>query len=270
MTVTRSAISATTPKSCVMNRTPVPALTAHRVDERQDLRLRGHVERGRGLVRDQDLRIQRHGGRDHHALPLAAGQLMRVGSQNPRRIGDPNGREQPFEAAPVHPHPVGIEGFPHLVADAEAWVERAHGLLEDHADLPAPERPERPMRNPQQVRSAEHDLTRRGAQALRQEAHDGRGQRRLARSRLADHAMHLARPEVEREVPDGEAAVRAARAAVSRPGESAGPGRGRPSYRLRPDGEVRSRSPSPNRLTARTMEKRAAPGRAIIQNSKKR
>ena len=44
----------------------------------EDLRLRRHVERGRRLVGDQQVRVadQRH--RDHHALPHAAGELVRV------------------------------------------------------------------------------------------------------------------------------------------------------------------------------------------------
>src|SRR3546814_10531586 len=49
------------------------------LDERQDLRLRRHIE-GRGrLVGDQQRRLQgeRHG--DHDALALAAGKLVRVG-----------------------------------------------------------------------------------------------------------------------------------------------------------------------------------------------
>ncbi len=48
------------------------------VDELEDLLLDRHVQRGGGLVRDQELRLacQRH--RDHHALPHAAGELVRV------------------------------------------------------------------------------------------------------------------------------------------------------------------------------------------------
>ena len=48
------------------------------VDELEDLLLDGHVERGRRLVGDEQLGLagQRH--RDHHALPHAAGELVRV------------------------------------------------------------------------------------------------------------------------------------------------------------------------------------------------
>ncbi len=43
----------------------------------EDLRLDGHVERGRRLVGDQQARIAGDRHRDHHALRHAAGQLVR-------------------------------------------------------------------------------------------------------------------------------------------------------------------------------------------------
>ncbi|KAG1361592.1 hypothetical protein G6F61_014284 [Rhizopus arrhizus] len=47
-------------------------------DQVDDLGLDGDVQRGRWLVGDQQRRLagQRH--RDHHALPLAAGQAERI------------------------------------------------------------------------------------------------------------------------------------------------------------------------------------------------
>ncbi|KAG0734194.1 hypothetical protein G6F24_018918 [Rhizopus arrhizus] len=47
-------------------------------DQRQDLCLGGDVQRGRWLVGDQQRRLQRQRHRDHHALPLAAGQAERI------------------------------------------------------------------------------------------------------------------------------------------------------------------------------------------------
>ena len=77
-TTTRSAISATTPKSCVMNSTPVPCCAATAADQREDLRLRGDVERGRRLVGDQQRGLEHQRHRDHDALALAAGELVRI------------------------------------------------------------------------------------------------------------------------------------------------------------------------------------------------
>src|SRR5882757_6994018 len=88
-TTTRSAISATTPKSWVMNMTAIFRLRC-RSDQLEDLRLRGDVERGGRLVRHQYRwpQCQRH--RDHRALALAAGQSMRVGAHDPVGVGKPD------------------------------------------------------------------------------------------------------------------------------------------------------------------------------------
>ena len=78
ITMTRCAVSATTPRSWVMRMIAVPSLRCRSSDDVEDLRLDGDVERGGRLVGDQHLRIagQRHG--DHGALAHAAGQLMRI------------------------------------------------------------------------------------------------------------------------------------------------------------------------------------------------
>ena len=78
ITTTRSAISATTPRLCVMNSRPCRCRGCSLSHQREDLRLDRDVERRRRLVGDQQQRIagQRHG--DHHALAHAAGQLVRI------------------------------------------------------------------------------------------------------------------------------------------------------------------------------------------------
>ncbi len=55
-----------------------PELAPQLVDQAEHLLLDRDVERGRRLVGDQHLRPHRHGHRDHHALSLPAGQLVRV------------------------------------------------------------------------------------------------------------------------------------------------------------------------------------------------
>ena len=44
----------------------------------EDLRLHGHVERGRGLIGEQDLGAEREPHRDHHALAHSARELVRI------------------------------------------------------------------------------------------------------------------------------------------------------------------------------------------------
>ena len=94
ITATRSHISATTPRSCVIRMIEVPVSrwsVAHQV---QDLRLDRHVERGRGLVGDQQLGLERERHRDHHALRHAARDLVREGLEPALRIGDAHHLEQ--------------------------------------------------------------------------------------------------------------------------------------------------------------------------------
>ena len=71
-----------------MNRSDMPSRCLHLLQQREDLRLHGDVERGGRLVGDEQVGLvgERHG--DHHALALAAGQLVRIAAEPPLRIGD--------------------------------------------------------------------------------------------------------------------------------------------------------------------------------------
>src|SRR5256886_2905180 len=48
------------------------------LEELEDLRLDHHVQRGHGLVRDDELRVAGQGHRDHDPLTHAAGELVRI------------------------------------------------------------------------------------------------------------------------------------------------------------------------------------------------
>ena len=61
-----------------MSSTAVDGALLDGLDELQDLGLDGHVERRRGLVRDEQLGLAGEGHGDHHALAHAARQLVRV------------------------------------------------------------------------------------------------------------------------------------------------------------------------------------------------
>ena len=54
----------------------------------EDLRLHGDVERGRRLVGEQELRAARQRDRDHHTLAHAARQLVRVLAEPALGFGD--------------------------------------------------------------------------------------------------------------------------------------------------------------------------------------
>ena len=69
-------------------------------EQRQDLRLHGDVEGGGRLVGDQHVGAQRQRHGDHHPLPLAAGELVRIVAGAPLRIGDADPLEQRRRRAP--------------------------------------------------------------------------------------------------------------------------------------------------------------------------
>ena len=69
-------------------------LVAQRGDQREHLRLHRHVERGGRLVREQQARPAGQRQRDRDALRHAAGDLVRIGTQLPLRLGQADAAEQ--------------------------------------------------------------------------------------------------------------------------------------------------------------------------------
>ena len=70
------------------------ALALLRLQEVEDLGLHGDIERGRGFVGEQQLGTACEGDRDHHPLPHAARQLVRVLAHAPLRFGDADRLQQ--------------------------------------------------------------------------------------------------------------------------------------------------------------------------------
>ena len=174
-------------------------------EEVEDLRLDGHVEGGRRLVGDQELRIAGEREGDHDALAHAAGHLVRIVVEAPFRSRDLDEVQHP----PRLPARLGAGGrlveadhLDDLVAHREERVQARHRLLEDHRDLAPADVPHGAVR---QVRDVEHapvacpvedaapgDPARRG-----EEPHDRQARDRLARTRLADDRDGLAAPHRE-------------------------------------------------------------------------
>ena len=61
-----------------MRMTAMPMLPLQPPQQFEDLRLDGHVERRRRFVGDEHGRVTGQGHGDHHALPHAAGHLVRI------------------------------------------------------------------------------------------------------------------------------------------------------------------------------------------------
>ena len=87
-----------------------PELPLEVFQEIQDLGLDAHVERGRGLVEDDELRVQREGPGDPDPLPLPAAELVRepvqvLGVQaDPRQEGRHPGADLAARQPPSGPH----------------------------------------------------------------------------------------------------------------------------------------------------------------------
>jgi hypothetical protein len=167
----------------------------------EDLRLDRHVERGRGLVRDEKGRAagQRHG--DHRPLAHAPRHLVGVVRRALLRLGDADERQhvhRPLEALRAADALVADHRLGDLVADGVDGVQRGHRLLEDHPDLAAPDRPHLALGQAGEVAAAEQDVPAGDlARRRRQEPHDGERGHRLARSALAHDGERLAGKDVE-------------------------------------------------------------------------
>src|ERR1700676_5095168 len=103
ITSARSASSATTPRSWVMINTPAPVTSARGLQHLEDLRLHGDIQRGRGLVADQQVGVVGDRDRDDHALAFPAGQFAREGPGPALWLGDAHQFEQLDSAGPGPP-----------------------------------------------------------------------------------------------------------------------------------------------------------------------
>ena len=169
----------------------------------QDLRLDGDVERGGGLVGDEDVGLvgERHG--DHDALALAAGELMWIGVEAPFRIAQPDQAQQLH-----HPRPrrrrrhvlVQQQRLGDLLLDAVERVQRGHRLLEHHGDAVAADVAHHPLRRADQLLAVEGDAAAGAVarQGVGQELQDRQRRDRLARAALADQRQRLAAVKIER------------------------------------------------------------------------
>ena len=135
------------------------ALGDEGLQDLEDLRLDRHVESGRRLVGDQQLRLAREGDRNHRPLPHPARELVRIVLEALLRARDPDLVEQLGRALvgllAVHAE-VHFERLADLPADGEHRVERGHRVLKDHRDLAAADRAQLLVVQRKQVAAAEH------------------------------------------------------------------------------------------------------------------
>ena len=208
MTQTRSAILRTMPRSWVMNSMRHAEPRLELLQQLEDLRLDGDVERGGRLVGDQEVGLvgERHG--DHHALALAARELMRIALEPARRIGnadlaeqldDARARGRSLDAA------VQLENLADLLLDRVQRIERGHRLLEDDGDVVAAHVADLALRQAEQLPAFEMDGAGRMARRrIGQQLEDRQRRHRLAGARFADQRHRLALLDLERDAIDRE------------------------------------------------------------------
>src|SRR6478609_759012 len=152
----------------------------------QDLRLDGHIERGRGLVGYQEFRLvgERHG--DHHTLALATRELVRIAAEAAGRIGDSHLPEQfdNFGARGTGIKPLmQRQNFANLLFDRVQGIERGHRLLKDDGDVVAAHFPNLLFRHRQQFTALKFDGARRMVRRrIGQQLHNRQRGNRLARA----------------------------------------------------------------------------------------
>jgi hypothetical protein len=136
-----------------------------RADVRQqleNLRLHRHVKRRGRLVGDQKVRLVGERHRDHHALALAAGQLMRIAAEPGFGIRNADLRQQLQRARPrrLAAHAaMQQQRLADLRLDGVQRIERGHRLLEDDRDVVAAHLADFVLRQRQQLAALEADAS---------------------------------------------------------------------------------------------------------------
>ena len=213
-TATRSAISATTPKSCVMNSTPVPC---PRWSSRINARICACVVTSSAVVGSSAIRSA---GSSTSAIAIMIrcrcppeswcgnDASMRSGSGELHGAHDV---QNLLAAGARMQRGVGREHFIDLVAATHDRVQRGHRLLEDHRHPRAPQRAQSGLVDGEQVLAGEADLAAGRGKPLRQESHDRVRDDALARPRFADQAHDFAAVHGQADVQGGAFAIGAGR-----------------------------------------------------------
>ncbi len=165
-----------------------------------DLRLHRHVECRRRLVRDQQLWPAGDGHGDQHALPHAAGELVRKLVEPRTGIADAHEVEQLDRpvARLGHAHAgMGTDHIGQMNTDRKHGVQSGQGILEDDGQRPAAQPPHGRLVELGQVRPVEDDPPPRDPARMAQQAHDRERRLALAGAAFAHEADSLPRVHAE-------------------------------------------------------------------------
>ena len=139
ITPIRSLICATTARLCAMKRYVRLNCDCNCSQQIEHLRLDRNIQRGNRFVADDQLRIQRQRAGDADALPLPAGELVRIA------VGEIRVQPDRLAAVPAPDRAVrrcepdlgDVERFRDDRPDRHAGVERRGGVLKDHLNIAA-------------------------------------------------------------------------------------------------------------------------------------
>ena len=113
-----------------------PQVAAELVQQVYHLRLDGHVQRGDGLVGDDQRRLHDDGAGNPYPLPLAAGELVGVAVGVLAQKADADqGLCDGHAYLPLVFDSPDAEALSDYLADCHAGVERGGGVLVDHLNL---------------------------------------------------------------------------------------------------------------------------------------
>ena len=113
------------------------ALLLDAADQLQNFCLNGHIQRGGGLVTDEQVGVAGERNGNDHALAHTAGQLVRVVFHPLFRIGDAHLFQQfqrLFVGFRLGHFEVPEHALHDLLADGHGWVKAGHGVLKHHGD----------------------------------------------------------------------------------------------------------------------------------------
>ncbi len=178
------------------------AFAGKRLEQLDDLSLDRNVERGGGLVGDDEAGLGAEGERDDDALAHAAGEFVRVGVESLGGGGDADALEpedRPLARLGGADRQMRAHGFHQLAADGVERVQRGQRILEDGADLLAADRAELVWTHIVDAFAVEPDLATTDAAGRLEQADDGGPGERLAGAALADDAEDLAGFDLERD-----------------------------------------------------------------------
>ncbi len=180
------------------------AVLANQFSERcQHLDLRGDVEGGRRLVKDQNVGLRRHRHRRHRPLQLPARDLMRIAVAERIGVRQFQRAEQlpRFRQRLRHRHQaVPHRDLAHLLHQRHRRVEAGGGALRDVGDAGAAQRAPLRRRHLADVAALEIEFSARHHAAAARVAERAQADRGFARARFADQPDHLAAPQLEADI----------------------------------------------------------------------